>query len=556
MKPTERLTFKFAAEAHEFEQIHRLNYRTFVEEIPQHERNPDGLLVDKFHTENLYAICLDGDRLVGMVAGRVQRPFSLDGKLPNLDSYLPTDSRPCEIRLLAVEPEYRRGAVFWGLVRLIGNRFREQGHNLAVISGTVRQLKLYRHMGFVPFGPLVGTEAAPYQPMYLTLERFNETTQTPAEKSTDSIESRVNFLPGPVAIHSQVREAFSRDPFSHRSRAFAQLLAATRQALCRLVGAPQVEILVGSGSLANDVVAGQISQLHAPGVILANGEFGERLVDHARRFGLEFEVLRQSWGQALDSEAIRQYTDHHPGVRWLWMVHCETSTGMVNDLDFVRSLGFEKGLKICADCISSIGTFPVSLKGIYLASGASGKGLGSYPGLSLVWYDHPLTPEPERLPRYQDLGFYASQQGIPFTHSSNLVEALYVAVRRVDWLEKFQRIRELSTWLRDELRRLDFVMVGDELRMSPAVITLALPETVSSRALGWWLERTGFLVSYRSDYLLNNNWIQICLMGECSQQQLVRFMERLRHYETVQNKELALRETIPPSPPTGLAVEV
>ena len=40
------LVFKFATEDWEFEQIHRLNYKTFVEEIPQHEASPAHRLVD------------------------------------------------------------------------------------------------------------------------------------------------------------------------------------------------------------------------------------------------------------------------------------------------------------------------------------------------------------------------------------------------------------------------------------------------------------------------------------------------------------------------------
>src|SRR5262245_63615250 len=75
------LKFKIASDDVEFEAIHRLNYKTFVEEIPQHRDNPEQRLVDKFHAENTYAICLHGDQLVGMVAGRTQRPFSLDQKV-------------------------------------------------------------------------------------------------------------------------------------------------------------------------------------------------------------------------------------------------------------------------------------------------------------------------------------------------------------------------------------------------------------------------------------------------------------------------------------------
>ena len=46
------LVFKIAAEDWEFDLIHQLNYRTFVEEIPQHEVSATKRMVDKFHAEN------------------------------------------------------------------------------------------------------------------------------------------------------------------------------------------------------------------------------------------------------------------------------------------------------------------------------------------------------------------------------------------------------------------------------------------------------------------------------------------------------------------------
>src|SRR5215470_12628187 len=101
------LVFKTASEDWEFELIHRLNYKTFVEEIPQHKSSPTHRLVDKFHPENTYLICLCGRKLAGMLAVRGHRPFSLDQKLENLDSYLPTNRKVCEIRLLAVDKKYR-----------------------------------------------------------------------------------------------------------------------------------------------------------------------------------------------------------------------------------------------------------------------------------------------------------------------------------------------------------------------------------------------------------------------------------------------------------------
>ena len=167
-----RLRYKRASEPEEFAQIHRLNYRTFVQEIPQHPPNGEGLLIDRFHEENAYAICLDGEQLVGMVAVRARRPFSLDLKLADLDVYLPAGHRVCEARLLVIEHNYRNRAILPGLIRQVDLIRKNMGCTLAVISATTRQLKLYTHLGFVPFGPLVGTQEARFQPMYLTEQTF------------------------------------------------------------------------------------------------------------------------------------------------------------------------------------------------------------------------------------------------------------------------------------------------------------------------------------------------------------------------------------------------
>ncbi|MDI6774469.1 MAG: GNAT family N-acetyltransferase [Verrucomicrobiota bacterium] len=168
------LIFKVATEASEFEQIHELNYETFVEEIPQHHANPQRRLVDKFHEQNTYLICMDGDRLAGMVAMRSQRPFSLDHKLPNLDAHLPAGRSVVEIRLLAIRKRRRKGKILLGLLRMIAEYGREKGHNLAVISGATREVKMYRNIGFTPFGPLVGAPGAMYQPTVITMEDFRE----------------------------------------------------------------------------------------------------------------------------------------------------------------------------------------------------------------------------------------------------------------------------------------------------------------------------------------------------------------------------------------------
>jgi GNAT superfamily N-acetyltransferase len=391
---TADIVFKIASEPWEFEAIHRLNYRTFVEEIPQHAANAEGRLVDRFHAENRYCIGIRNQRLLAMVCLRTQRPFSLDQKLDNLEQYLPPAEEGkqrksvCEIRLLAVEPEARHGRTTLALFQFLARYAIAEGFDLGIMSGTTRQLRLYRRIGFVPFGPLVGEGEATYQPMMLSLSTF--LSQTLPRLNMDAPTDPVNFMPGPVGIAEAVRNAMGGAPASHRDAAFSTLLTTVSHALCSLTRAKHVAVLLGSGTLANDMIAGQLRCLNERGLIVSSGEFGERLCDHARRMQLDFqhEVLR--WGEAITLEKLAHWLS--ADIKWLWLAHCETSTGVMIDLDAVATLCQARRIRLCVDGISSIGVVDVDLSNVYLASAVSGKGLASYPGLSMVFYNEPILP--------------------------------------------------------------------------------------------------------------------------------------------------------------------
>lgn len=527
-----RLMFKQADEPWEFEEISQLNYASFVEEVPQHPSNDDGLLVDRFHDQNTYFICRRGHDLVGMICARDRRPFSLDEKLGSLEAYLPQaqGARVCEVRLLAVRPDMRRTRVLTGLLTMMARYCQEGGYDYVVMSGRVSQQALYRHIGFIPFGPVVGDDNAPYQPMYRPVGNvgaefaglFHDAVDAPSGDP-------VILTPGPVAMPDAVVRAFRRPPLSHRSPEFAALMQSVRRRLRALTNASHCAVMVGSGTMANDVVAAQLTRLHAPGVIVTAGEFGERLLDHANRMGLRYAAVRHEWGAPLDYDRIEatvgEAVDGQP-AGWLWLPHCETSTGALADLPRLKAICQRHDARLALDCISSIGATPVDLRDVWLASGASGKALAAYPGLGLVFSGY--QPEPDRsLPRYLDLGLHCVGEdsgAVPFTLSSNLLAALDAGLARQSE-HLLSHIDHEGRWLRQQLRDLGLPLVAAEEESAGAVTTIALPgDALEARQMGRSLEAHGFYTSYASGYLRQRNWLQICLMGETDHAQLERLL--------------------------------
>ena len=111
----------------------------------------------------------------------------------------------------------------------------------------MREEKLYTQMGFKQFAPAVGTEEASFLPMVLTREASSVFRERLREQN-------VVFYPGPVALG----EPIVQSTLSHRSEKFQQELTQMKEQLCQLTQSNIVIPLVGTGTLANDAMLGQL----------------------------------------------------------------------------------------------------------------------------------------------------------------------------------------------------------------------------------------------------------------------------------------------------------
>jgi hypothetical protein len=166
--------FKVADSPEEFAAIHRLNYETFVREIPQHEDHGEGQLVDKFHEKNTYLVCHKDGQLVGMLCFHGSPPFSAADRMPNPELLGQPGMRPLEVRLMTVIPEERNSPTLSGLVWLLNEYAITNGYTHFIISSIDKQRELHHHLGFTLLGPDVGPPHARYAPMIATLEQVDK----------------------------------------------------------------------------------------------------------------------------------------------------------------------------------------------------------------------------------------------------------------------------------------------------------------------------------------------------------------------------------------------
>lgn len=497
---------KIARTNAEFQAIAKLNYETFVEEIPQHPPNEERMLVDKFHEENTYIVLYKDRELVGMLAFRDQRPFSIDLKIGNVESYLPAEvcKKMCEVRLLAIKKEFRAGRVFLRLAQALYAYVLGRNYSACVISGVTSQEHLYKHIGFTQFAEAVGDANARFLPMVLTSEDGHSFYHQFQKK-------HAIFFPGPV----QQFESLNYTTVSHRSDMFGRLHHQLCHNLKELANVSNIALVNGSGTVANDMMFNQLKQRFwdKKGVICSNGEFGERLIQQAMAIGLNFEVYEQPWGHVFEKDRLEQML---ADAKWCAFVHGETSMGMLNDLQMFIELKQCLHFTLAVDCISSFGAVPFSLNGVDLATATSGKALGALAGLSFIFYKGELASGG---PKYLDLMQYEDK--IPYTLPAyliaNVLQAIQAYPKRYETLQK-----RMACVL--QLMNIEII----DVQHYPTAITFKASETFIMDAL-----LNGIELHAMSPYLTTNHIAQISTVQPTFDKDFGTLIKWLNAYQTI-----------------------
>ena len=502
------MIYKIANTEEEYDQIFKLNYETFVEEIPQHEKNETKKLKDKFHDKNIYIIAKKKHDVIGMIALSDQRPFSLDLKLNDIDKYYKGNyKKPVEIRLLSIKEQYRKTKVFTELLQRTFNYIIQNAYDIVFISGTTRQEKLYNHLGFVKFHENVGTKDAEYMPMYLKLDSGNKVLERMSQAQ------RVNFLPGPVDLSEDVLAKLSKQLYSHRSSEFVSLTKDTLSKLERILDVKQATILHGSATLANEAIMAQLKGRNLiNGLILSNGEFGSRLVKETKRHGLNIESYSVEFGESFDLDILSEKLKSG-NYDFVYLVHNETSVGILNDLDEITRIVKGNNVVLAVDAVSAVGAIKYSYKDVDYVACSSGKAFCSVAGLAIVGSNCELVPL-ENTPLYLDLHYANKMISIPFTQPSILMEALNTALDAFKTDERYEKVQEKYSYMKEGLKELNLpIMKFKDKEVSPVIITVELPKNISSLNVGASLAINNIFIHYKSSYLQERNIIQFSFIN-------------------------------------------
>lgn len=304
------------------------------------------------------------------------------------------------------------------------------------------------------------------------------------------------MLPGPTPLPPEVQQALLNPMCNHRSEAWREVVYDVESHL-QWFHETQNRVLVFAGSGTTGMEA-SITNLCSPGdrvLVVSFGSFGDRFAHMTEVYGLAVDTLRYAWGEIPRLEDLEQHLKHNAPYHAVFMVHNETSTGVLLDLEPWAKLAKAHGALVIVDAMSSLGTTPLPMDAwhIDVVLSASQKSYACPPGLSLVavseeaWAAHTKAKLPRYTLDFQLTREYADKGWNPWTPPIGLYYALQAALHlhKQRGLNALQDHHEqLMQTVRTGLQAMELeLLVKDSTHASRAVTPVYPPEGIAADTL-------------------------------------------------------------------------
>ncbi len=323
------------------------------------------------------------------------------------------------------------------------------------------------------------------------------------------------LTPGPLSTTATVRAAMLQDSCTWDADYNLGVVEPIRRELVRLATGSEYEsdysavLLQGSGSYVVESVLGSAIGADECLLIINNGAYGARMGEMARCLGLRHHELDCGETTCPEPAAIEAMLARHPEITHLAMVHCETTTGMLNPLEEVAELCQRRGIRLIVDAMSSFGGIPIDMGrlGIEFLISSANKCIQGVPGFGFVIARRAALTACAGRARSVSLDLHAQWQTMEqqggkwrFTSPTHTVLAFAQALRELDEeggiAARHQRYSENQRILVAGMAELGFAPLLPEEWQSPIITAFYSPAHPDYRFADFYqrLKAQGFVI--------------------------------------------------------------
>ncbi|MGE3174424.1 MAG: 2-aminoethylphosphonate--pyruvate transaminase [Planctomycetota bacterium] len=269
-------------------------------------------------------------------------------------------------------------------------------------------------------------------------------TDSPDRSSGAPAADKLLFTPGPLTTSASTKRAMLRD-LGSRDVEFVALVRDARRRLLELAGAGpgagyEAVLLQGSGTYGIEAMVTTLVPRDGRLLVLANGAYGARIGLVARVHGIDVRVETRPEDTPFRGAEVGDWLRADAGVTHVAVVHCETTTGLMNPIAEVAAAVHAAGRRCLIDSMSAFGAVPVDLPALAVDAlvSSSNKCIEGVPGFAFALVRQAALLEAEGQARTLTLDLVAQWRGLErdgqfrFTPPTHVLLAFAQALRELE----------------------------------------------------------------------------------------------------------------------------
>jgi 2-aminoethylphosphonate-pyruvate transaminase len=254
---------------------------------------------------------------------------------------------------------------------------------------------------------------------------------------------KILFTPGPLTTSPTVKQAMLRD-LGSRDTAFIEVVRNVRQRLLDIAqvtkGDYECIIMQGSGTFGIEAVISSSIPRDGKLLVLVNGAYGRRILSIAEVHGIARESIDYGEDKPVDCASVKAALDKDASITHVMVVHCETTTGIINDVTALGKVVRAAGRRFMVDSMSAFGGIPLHVgeAAIDFIVSSSNKCIEGVPGFSFAIARGEALRECKGRARTLVLDLYAQWEGLErdgqfrFTPPTHALLAFYQALLELE----------------------------------------------------------------------------------------------------------------------------
>lgn len=320
------------------------------------------------------------------------------------------------------------------------------------------------------------------------------------------------LTPGPLTTSLSVRQQMLVDRCTW-DEDYKRITQDIRQGLLTLAHTNPEKyttvLMQGSGTFGVESVLSSIPSQNDKVLVLVNGAYSERMCQILTYHKINFDRLDFAWDEMPCADCVNAYLNQHPEITIVTMVHNETTSGLLNDIESISRVAKEHDCTMIVDAMSSFGAVDINVEdlGIDFLISSANKCIQGVPGFSFVIANTDVLTTSAGNARSLSLDLYDQWRVMEkdggkwrFTSPTHVVAAFHQALQELlkegGVVARGLRYSKCNQMMREGMEQLGFKAFIEQDHQGPIITTFFYPDNIriEFKQMYAYLKKNGFVI--------------------------------------------------------------